>query len=376
MRLLHITLAVLVLAWGVTEAAAGEARSSKPTAAQVKRIKELLEEVRKADYTGWDYIQSRNKGDNPTEAGEELLEMGAVTVPFIVEAAQVSKCPFNAKVYLTCLLGELAVTDKAPSATFALCKLLELWSSNARWQRDNEAEDFEGRSGDVIYLSVMKRSELPGAAALALMEAADPKSVPSLTKTMANLRLAADRNYSTEPRTRKGGEFSIEVMRVVAHALAGIDDDAARSYIDKCSTSSSLSLRTTCSIAKAARMVKNDPKGAEEFLRERCDLERNAIAVEEYKRFILEYCKKAPQPAGDKKDGDKKDGGDAKDNDKPEDKDKAGADKPDKGKPGDKADAPKDKPGDKADAPKDKDTPKDKDAPKDKGGPADDPIDK
>ena len=122
MRLLQVILIGLLLAFGITagNAADAPAKSSKPTASQLKRIKELIDEIHKADYTGWDYLK-RNKGDDPTEAGEELLEMGTAAVPSIVEAVQLSKYPFNAKVYLTCLLGELAM-DQSPSATAALCK--------------------------------------------------------------------------------------------------------------------------------------------------------------------------------------------------------------------------------------------------------------
>jgi len=335
MRRMQVVLAALVLAFGTDCVVA----ASRPTAAQAKRIKELIDEIRRADYTGWDFLQ-RRKGDDPTEAGEELVEMGAAAVPSIVEAVQMSKYPFNARVYLTCLLGELAV-DEVPTATPALCKLLEVWSANARWQRDNEAEDYEGLSGNTLYYSVMKRSLLPACAAHALFTVADPRSVPSLTKTMANLRQSGDRNYSTEPRARKGGEFSIEVMRITAHALAAIDDDTARKFLDKAETSPSMSLRATCSIAKAARMLKDDPKAAAQLLRDKCDVEKNTILLEEYKRFILDNCKGFG--IGDK----------GKDKDKP-------GDTGDKDKPGDKADTPKDKPDDKPDASKDKDAPKDK----------------
>ena len=342
MRRMQVVLAALVLAFGTDCVVA----ATKPTAAQAKRIKELIEEIRNADYTGWDFLK-RKKGDDPTEAGEELCEMGAAAIPSMVVALQLNKYPFNAKVYLVCILGQLA-GEEVPTATPALCKLLELWSTNARWAKDNEAQDFEGRSGNTFYYSVMKRSLLPACAAHALFTVANPRSVPSLTKTMANLRQNGDRNYSTEPRDRKAGEFSIEVMRVAAHALAAIDDDTARKYIDKAETSPSMSLRVTCTIAKAARMLKDDPKVAAQLLRDKCDVEKNPIILEEYKRFILDNCKGFG--IGDKgKDKDKP--GDTGDKDKPGDS---------KDKPGDKADTPKDKPDDKPDASKDKDAPKDK----------------
>jgi len=286
--LMHVVLAATLLAFAAGSALAADEqpavpdKAPKPTADELKQIKSLLDVIRWTNLDQWKYFSEHTI---PCDAGEELYRMGPVAVPFILSAVQNDDLYLSGnRVYLICLLGRMG-GEQIFNVTPALCKLLETWVIAGRQARSSYIEERSERG-----LTSYPRSVLPRAAARALALAADPASVPLLIKMMNNLRQAGDKNY-TDRRYSASNRFALDVMRDVAAALAAIDDDTARKFLEKCVISPSPSLRLCANLAKASAMLIEDRRAAEDYLRNQCPGERYAKIIDEYNRFIMEKCR-------------------------------------------------------------------------------------
>jgi len=285
--LFHVLLIAMLLVFATGFALAADEpekapdKAPKPTADELAQIKPLLEVIRWTNLEQWKYFYEHA---TPCDAGEDLYRMGAVTVPFILDAVQSDQYLSGNRVYLVCLLGRMG-SERVFNVTPPLCKLLETWVNAGRAARSSYIDERSDRG----YTSY-PRSLLPRAAAKALAMAADPAAVPVLLKVMNILRQAADKVY-TDSRYSSSGRFALDVMRDAANALAVTDDDGARKFLDKCAVSPSPSLRVCANIAKASAMLAEDRKAAEEYLRNLCPGERYPKIIEEYTRFIMDKCR-------------------------------------------------------------------------------------
>jgi len=282
-----VVLAFAVAAFPLNPLAAEEGERAKPAKAtpeQLTIIKAVLEDLchrglqEDADST----YEKRILG------GEDLLQIGAPAVPYIVDAINSGKTPFATKLSLVALLGQFGA-DQEADVTPALCSMLQTWVTNTKYSRGGAKREVAGVTCCGVFVNLYSWSLLPCEAGRALAHSADPRSVPTLIKVMTYCRPKADVFYTQEKKV-DSAVFASDVMTETAIALAMIEDTDAKKFIDKCVVSSSPSLRAKANLGRTMSLLNENRKTAQEYLRKQIDGERNTIAVNEYKKFFDRYC--------------------------------------------------------------------------------------
>jgi len=266
---------------------AGEVGKAKPTRAspeQIKAIKGVLQDLcnKGEEEDAVSTYEERISG------GEQLLEIGAPAVPYMVDAINSRKTPFATKLSLVTLLGNLGAYHEA-DVTAALCSMLQEWVTNTKYSKGGAKMEVDGVTCCGAFIYLYNWSLLPCEAAKALAQTADPKAVPFLLKMMNYCRPRAEPFYTQERKTGSI-QFASDVMTEIAIALAMTEDNAARAFIDKAVGSSSPSLRVKSNLGRTMSLLKENRETAQEYLRARIDEEKNTIAVDEYKKFLDRNC--------------------------------------------------------------------------------------
>jgi len=267
--------------------AAEESDTAKPpkaTPEQVKAIKGILLDLcRKGEED-----DAKSSFETRISGGEQLLEIAAPAVPFMIEAINGKKTPFATKLYLVSLLGRLGV-DREADVTLTLCSMLQTWVTSTKYSKGGAKSERTGVIYGYQLLTIYQWSLLPCEAAKALAQIADPRAVPTLIKMLSHCRPKADLFYTQEKKS-EAAEFAGDVMTDIAIALAMIEDQAAKEFIDKAVTSSSPSLRVKSNLGRTMSLLKENRKTAQDYLRARIDEERNTFAVDEYRKFFDRNC--------------------------------------------------------------------------------------
>lgn len=288
--LIAFALIVAVGLGGTIVAEEGDApKPAKATAAEARRIRQLIDDLNTKDLAG--AVKKDVAMVDKNASGEELIGMGAVALPAMLEAIQSNKRRFSTKCYLVYAMGRIA-KDEQVNVVSPICKLLEGWVVNPRMSKGGKAQEYEGVSGDYVYYTIYKWSNLPLIGISVLVDLKDPKCVPSLIRVMKLLCQRADVRYTTiEKHENLPATFAIEVMQGASGALVVMEDEEANKFIEKCGQSTSPSLRLLGSLAKAKQLLKDDKKAAEEYLQKQMETEKLARINDEYRRFIMENCK-------------------------------------------------------------------------------------